>query len=271
MARPRAALAGPAVATVFALASAVPCVPSVPLVGPTAAGAQESLPIDVEVGASREVLSGDREAWEDYWIRATYRPGPGQHVYGGVRWTQRFGQDDQQFEAGGGLPLAPRWSLGVGTTWSPTGRVLPNWGASATVTHRISPEWSVFAGGGRREWDSEGVNGQHAGVRRHFDRFLVGYRVGFHQLDSGGSGVHHGVHGSLFYGAGSAVTVGLGIGRGEAIVGGQDVRSVQQRSARISGIHWLDDRTGVSYNFGILRHRDFFSRSTSSIGIRRRL
>lgn len=267
MAGRRAGLAGAAVALGWALAAAPPFMP---LAGPTPAAAQQSLPIDVEVGASREVLSGDRDAWEDYWIRATYRPGPGTHLYGGVRWTSRFGEDDQQLEAGGGLPLAPRWNLAVGTTLSPTGRVLPDWGASATVAHRLSPEWSVFAGGGRQEWESTGVNSQHAGVQRHFERFLLGYQAGFHQLDAGGSGVRHSVHGSFFYGRGSAVTLGLGAGRGAAVVAPQDIRSVSERSARLSGIHWLDEHTGVSYSFGVLRHQGFFSRSTSSIGIRRR-
>lgn len=240
------------------------------LPGPTAAAAQEGLPIDVEVGASREILSGDREPWEDYWIRATYRAGPGRYVYGGVRWTRRFGLEDHQLEAGGGLPLAPDWSLAVGGTLSPTGRVLPDWGASGTVTHRLSPEWSVYAGGGRQEWDSVAVNTQHVGVRRHFERFLLGYRAGFHQLDPVGSGVSHTVTGTFFYGRGSAISLGLGVGRGAAIVGSEDVRTVSERSGRLSGIHWLDEHTGVSYTFGIHRHEDFFSRSTSSIGIRRR-
>jgi len=39
--------------------------------------------VDVEVGASREVLTGDREAWEDYWIRVTVRPAPSTFAYGG--------------------------------------------------------------------------------------------------------------------------------------------------------------------------------------------
>lgn len=72
---------------------------------PAGGAAQEAVPIDITVGAAREVLSGDRDAWEEYWVRATYRPGPGTHLYGGVRWTRRFGEDDQQFEAGGGVPL----------------------------------------------------------------------------------------------------------------------------------------------------------------------
>lgn len=265
----RAVLAWPA----LALASTIAPPPPGPalLPAPAPAAAQERSPVDVEAGASREVLSGDRDPWEDYWIRATIRPGPGTHVYGGVRYTRRFGEDDQQFEAGGGLPLAERWSLRVDGTWSPTHLVLPIWGASGTVVHRLDPDWSLYAGGGRQEWDPTGVSRQHAGVDRHFESFRIGYRLGFHQIDTGGSGVRHGLSGSWLYGGGSNVTLGLGAGRAAAIVGPRDVRSVDARSATISGVHWLDERTGIGYNFGLHRHGDFFTRTRSSVGIRRRL
>jgi YaiO family outer membrane protein len=240
--------------------------------GAAGAAAQARVPVDVEVGASREVLSGDNEAWEDYWIRATVRPAPGTFVYGGLRHTRRFGQEDQQVEAGAGLPLAERWSLSVDGTWSPTARVLPIWGATGTVTHRIAPGWTVFAGGGREEWERVAVNRQHAGVNRHFARVRVGYRLGLHQIDTGRTGVRHGVSGTWTYdGLGSSATLGLAVGRDAMIVGPGDVRTVADQSASIRGTHWLDANTGIGYHFGVQRHGPFFTRNTSSVGIRRRL
>lgn len=234
--------------------------------------AGQGLPIEVEAGGTREVLSGDHEAWEEYWVRAILRPAPGTYGYGGVRHTRRFGEEDQQFEAGVGLPLAERWSMALDGTWSPTRRVLPIWGVSGRVTHRLTARWSVFGGGGRQVWEPTAVNRQHVGVDHHFGNFRAGYTLAFHQIETGGSGARHGLHGGWAYDRrGSSVTLGLGMGRSVGVVGPGDVRSVDERSVRVGGTHWLDDRTGVSYNFGIHRQGDFFTRSTSSVGIRRRL
>lgn len=234
--------------------------------------AAAQVPVDVEIGASREVLSGDHEAWEDYWIRATYRPGPGTFVYGAIRYTRRFGEDDQRYEAGAGMPLGERWSARLDGSWSPTHRVAPIWGVSGTVGYRPAPGWTVSGGGGREVWDDATVTRQHLGVDRRFDRVALGYRLGLHQVDPGRSGIRHAATGSLLYGdRANRVDLRLGIGREALAVSPGEVRSTTERSARLSGIHWLDARTGISYHFGIQRHGPFFTRSTSSIGIQRRL
>jgi YaiO family outer membrane protein len=236
------------------------------------AAAQELPPVDVEAGATREVLSGDQAPWEEYWIRATIRPGPATFVYGGVRHTRRFGHEDQQLEAGGGLPLAERWGLLVEGTWSPTHRVLPIWGLAGRLTHTLTDRWSIYGGGGRQVWEPTGANHQHVGVAHHYRQFRVGYTLGFHQIDTGGSGIRHTVDGSWVYDQrGSQVTLVLGTGRQSLIVGPGDIRSIQEQSAWVTGAHWLDDRTGIGYTFGVHRHGDFFTRTTSSIGFRHRL
>lgn len=228
--------------------------------------------VDIEVGGSREVLSGDHEPWEDYWIRATIRPAPGTFAYGGLRHTRRFGHEDQQFEVGGGLPLAPRWSLRLDGTWSPTRRVMPNWGAAGTVTHRIAPRWSVYGGGGRQVWDVTGVTRQHAGVDHFIGRVRVGYRLDLHQIDVGGSGARHGVHGSWRYdGRGSHLNLGASTGRGAALVDAVEIVSIPVHSASVSGTHWLDDHTGIGFRFGVVQEGDAFTRTISSVGVRRRL
>lgn len=256
----------------FAVVKVAVAVVVMGLAGAGWASAQESLPIDVEAGASREVLSGGQDPWEDYWVRATLRPAPGTYAYGGVRHTRRFGQEDQQFEVGGGVPLAEHWSVALDGTWSPTQRVLPIWGVSGRVTHRLSPEWSMFAGGGRQVWEATGVNRQHAGLEHHVHPFRIGYTLGLHQIDTGGNGVRHSVHGGWAYDArGSTLTVGLATGREGALVGPRDVQSVSERSAWIWGTHWIDARTGIGYSFGVFRHGDFFTRTSSSVGVRHRL
>jgi YaiO family outer membrane protein len=256
----------------LALASAAPAWNGPVAPGARSVAAQDRLPVDVEVGGSRQVLTGDNDAWEDYWIRATIRPAPGTHAYGGLRHTVRFGEEDQQLEAGFGLPLAPRWRLGLDGTWSPTQRVLPIWGLSGRLTHRIAERWSVYGGGGRQVWQATAVNRQHAGVTHHFGPFEAGYTLHLHQLDAGGSGLRHALHGGWSYDArGSHLRLEVGTGRDAAIVGPGDVRSVSEDFAGIWGTHWLDDRTGIGYNFGVHRHGEFFTRSTTSVGIRRRL
>lgn len=268
--RRRARTHGPAV-WLWMIATVLLVVPveRVGFVGPEFGAAQ--VPIDIEAGASREVLSGGRDPWEEYWVRATIRPAPGAFVYGGVRHTSRFGEDDRQIEAGAGLPLADRWSLRLDGTWSATHRVVPHWGASGTLSYRFAPGWSLSGGGGREVWESTAVNRQHVGVDRRFDSFSVAYRLGLHQIEAGGSGVRHGLSGGWSYGGrGSSVTLALGGGRAATVVGAGDLRSTTERSARISGVHWLDDRTGIAYSFGIHRHGPFFTRNTSSVGFRRR-
>ena len=234
--------------------------------------AAAQLPVDVEVGGSREILSGDEDPWEDYWIRATYRPGPGTFVYGALRYTRRFGEEDQRYEAGAGTPIGERSSIRFDGTWSPTHRVAPMWGASGSVSHRPVDGWTVSAGGGHEAWEDVRVNRQHAAVERRFARLALGYRVGFHQLDPGGSGVRHRVSGSLFYGEPtSTATLGLSAGREVVPVDVGMIRSTSVRSATLSGTHRLDASFALTYAFAVHRHPPFFTRTSTSIGIRRGL
>lgn len=228
-------------------------------------------PVEVEVGGSREVLSGGEEAWDDYWVRATIRPAAGTYAYGGVRHTRRFGEEDQQLEAGVGLPLAEAWQLSLDGTWSPTQRVLPIWGLGGQVTHRLSPQWSVFAGGGRQVWEPTGVNRQHVGVTHHYGPVSAGYTLGFHQVDVGGSGIRHGLEGVWRYDPrGSHVIVGLGVGQDAATVSATELRTVTTESAGVWGTHWLDQRIGVAYAFRVHAYGDYFTRTTSRVGFRYR-
>lgn len=230
------------------------------------------LPVDVEVGGSREVLSGDEDPWEDYWIRATYRPGGGTFVYGTFRYTRRFGEEDHRYEAGAGTPLGERSSIRVDGLWSPTHRVAPRWGAYGSVSHSPAAGWTVSAGGGHEAWENATVNRQHAGVDRRFSRFALGYRAGFHQVDPGGSGVRHRVSGSLFYGEPtSTVTLGLAAGRDAVPVDVGVIRSTSVRSATLSGTHRLDGGLALTYAFAVHRHSPFFTRTSTSIGVRRQL
>lgn len=227
--------------------------------------------VQVEVGASREVLSGGQEDWEDYWIRATIRPGPRSQVYGGVRHARRFGHEDQQVEAGVGTVLGRRWTLGVDGTWSPTHRVLPRWGAGGSLHRSLPGGWGVFFGGGRQVYNVTGVNYQHVGVERYIAAFRLTYRLGLHQVDRDGSGVGHLVTGTWFYGDGSGVTLGLGAGREASVLGPDRIEATSVRSAAIWGTHWIDPQTGITYRFAVHRHGDFFTRTSLGIGVRRRL
>lgn len=228
-------------------------------------------PVDVEVGGSREVLSDGRDAWEDYWVRATIRPAPGTYAYGGVRHTRRFGEEDQQLEAGGGLPLADAWRLSLDGTWSPTQRVLPIWGLSGRVTHRLTPQWSVFGGGGRQVWETNGVTRQHLGVTHYYGQVSASYTLGFHQVDEGGSGIRHGLEGGWRYDdRGSYLTVGLSAGEEAATVAAREVRTVSEESAGFWGTHWLDRRIGIAYVFRVHVYGDYFTRTSSRVGFRYR-
>jgi YaiO family outer membrane protein len=239
--------------------------------GATASEALVLSGVEVEAGASREVLTRGEEPWEDYWVRAIVRPAPATHVYGGVRYTRRFGEDDQQLEAGGAAPLGALWSMRLDGTWSPTHRVLPIWAASGTLRRQLPRGWGVFFGGGRTVYEATGVNDQHVGVDRRIAAVRLEYRLQLHQIDVGGSGIHHRVTGTWFYATPSSVSLGIGTGREALVVGPGDVRNVSTLFGALWGIHWLDDRTGVSYTFAAYRHGDFFTRTTSSVGVRRRL
>jgi YaiO family outer membrane protein len=237
-----------------------------------AVGTQElAAQVQVEAGASREVVSGGREDWEEYWIRATIRPAPGTHAYGGFRHTRRFGEEDQQYEAGGGGPAGEWWTVGVDGTWSPTHRVLPRWGARARARRALPDGWGLGFGAGRRVYDEARVDHQHLEVDRSFAPFRVAYRLGFSQVSPGRSGIGHLISGSWAYAAGSSVTVGLGIGREASVLAPDRVETTTFRSASLQGAHRLDDRTAFTYRLTAYRHGDEFTRTSVGFGVRRGL
>jgi len=242
-----------------------------PLLAPEAAvpaaALQQRAPLEIEIGGSYEILSGDRSNWQDAWIRVRQPVGPRQSVdVTGLR-SERFGLVDYQVSAGTTFPLDDMTARLEGSL-SPNADFLANWGVGGNLLVPLGGPWATRVGGGYQEYPGgQTVTGQFGGLEWRSGPLGASYRLGASQVDGDG-GLAHTLSGTAFYAHRSHVTLTGTLGDRAVMIGPGEVVLGQARGVGLLGLHEIHPGLGISYHIGVDEHAGVFTRSRFQVGFR---
>ena len=123
---------------------------------------------EVELGASRESLTGGRADWTSTSLEGVHRFGPRQTLYGGVRETERFSLRDTEVWAGYYHPLGEKWTALVEASASGQHNVLPKSSFYGQLSRQLPDGWGLSAGLRHSEYTLSKVNLLVLGAERYF-------------------------------------------------------------------------------------------------------
>jgi YaiO family outer membrane protein len=247
------------------------------LLAPAAASAQpaaEGMKLkmsEVELGASREQLSGGRADWSSLSLEGVHRFAPRQTLYGGVRETERFSLRDTEVWAGYYHPLGPDWTALVEASASADHRVLARHSVFGQLSRRLPGGWNLSAGLRHSEYTNSGVNLLVLGTERYWGDFRAGYTLYAGRPESAQTGVAHRLSFSYYYGEGSSVGISGTAGREVENVGPPaGITSTEVRNLSLTGRHWFTPDWGLSWDLVAHEQGKLYRREGFRLGLRYR-
>jgi YaiO family outer membrane protein len=227
-----------------------------------------------EVGAeiSYDSLSDGFAPWRSGTLSVSRRTEAGQAVFGSYRETSRFGLRDRDVTAGFRRTLGKRWAVQSEAGFSETHRVLPKWTAQAQLEHIFGRGWVAQGSFRHSAYNADRTNLGAASIERYFGRYRAGYTLYVGASRAAGVSAAHRVAGDYYYGERSSVGVSLAAGRELVNLGGaRGILRTAAVGASVNGRHWFTPRWGVSWDLGLHRQGDIYTRRGLVFGVRYRL
>jgi YaiO family outer membrane protein len=246
-------------------------------------------PNQVEVGGGYNALTNNYDDWHNTYLYGSHDFATHQNIYGGVRNTNRFALNDNQFLIGTTQPLAPRWSSHFEVTHSPTHHVVADWSILGGVVYSIGDGWNVEVNEARKMY-STGSNSTSVTLDRYFSTYRLAYTVSRGAPDGGGSAIGNRVEGDYYYGSENYIRLSLSEGdelSNEVVDGNPSAPPIKicnttaprgettlvechVRGIAISGRHWFMPDWAISYQVGYHEQDNLYSDKGVQLGLRHR-
>lgn len=227
---------------------------------------------EVEVGYRHELLTRGPD-WRELSVGAGWRA-PGQAgLEVAVRSLERFGLRDLDLGASGSAPLGPRWTVAGEASASPQHRFVPAFTGGASLQRTLG---SGFVGSGGVRWsryDGEAgitdVGVGSLGLESYWGAFRLGW-TGYLATLEGDWSASNAVVWDFYYGDRDRAGVILAAGREIESTGGPAPIVSTVLAAALRGRHGFGGEWALTYELGIQRQGDLYTRGGARIGLRRR-
>lgn len=224
-------------------------------------------PTEIHAGIGFESLTAGLPDWTEASVRVQGGVAPGVGLHAEAVRTERFDLVDAQLSAGLSVRLAGPWSGDGEVTVSPTGNVLPQLSAAASLYRQLGGGWVVGLGGRHDKHDVGAVDIGTLMTDYYVRDLRLGYALSVAFVDGASAPAHRG-SASRYYGAGSAVTVLAAAGQSVERVTGDNLLVTDIVALALWGEHWLSPRLGLTYGVAFNRQGDLYDRRRGAIGVR---
>lgn len=226
---------------------------------------------EIEVGYRYERLTKLAD-WRELSVEAGWR-GPGSAgMEIAVRGLERFGLRDLDLAASGSAPFAPGWTVAGEASASPQHRFMPAFTGGASLQRTLG---SGFVGSGGVRWsryDGEAgitdVGIGSLGIESYLGAFRLGW-TGYLATLEGDWSASNAVACDLYYGDRGRAGLILAAGREIESTGGPAPIVSTVLAAALRGRHGFGGGWALTYELGIQRQGDLYTRGGARIGLRR--
>lgn len=228
------------------------------------------MPLQIEAGSSLDTFDKSYMAnWHSAYVAAEKKLGVRHTVYGTLRETVRFTQQDREMLAGMYYPLAERWTLLAEANASPTHKILGIWSGTGQIQYDFAAGMGVQLGMRHTEYDSAVANMLTAGGELYWSDYRAAYTHAVSSLANAGYASNDRVQLSWYYGDRS--WSGIGMSQGAEIENAGPALGILRtavRHAGLTGRHWLNRDWALSYEVSVNRQGDSYTRQGAGIGLR---
>ena len=226
---------------------------------------------EIELGASRETLSGGRPDWTGLSVEGAHRFAPRQALYGGWRETKRFDLRDTELWAGYSHPLGRDWTVLVEASASDEHNVLPKSSVFGQLSRALPAGWGINLGWRHSEYTRVGVDILVAGAERYWGNWRGAYTLYAGRPEGATTGVAHRFALNYYYGEGSTLGVSATAGREVDNVGPPTgILTTEVRNLTFTGRHWMSRDWAFSWDLVAHEQGTLYRRQGFRLGLRYR-
>ncbi|MDH5692433.1 MAG: YaiO family outer membrane beta-barrel protein [Gammaproteobacteria bacterium] len=229
-----------------------------------AEGFKFNAPVQLEGSIKQEELNRGRDPWSEYALHASARIPAGPTFYGTGRKIYRYGQDDDQFEAGLYWPFGTDWLANVEGSISPVDIFLPKNSYTVKLQRIFSDTGWLITGGTRAtKYPTSSMTQSILAVERYWSDFRGIYTFMPATIEHGGTVQGHDMLLSYYYKGLSFVGFGITFGR-EMEYDGASNPIFNTRAFRLTGRHWIDPNWAVSFDVSYYEQSPLSSTQTTA-------
>lgn len=233
------------------------------------AGEKEPMaPFEAEAGFSYEALSSGFSDWRSAYLDFSNRMAARKTLYGSLRWTERFKLDDEEVMAGIYFPAGRKWGMHFEGSLSSSHNVLPVYSLLGEIERMFEKGFIVHAGVRSTEYtDADTLLGILT-VERYFGNFRAAYTFYESYLLDETFSASHRLQANHYYGGKNTIGLSGTIGREAEKAAPDRVLLTDVAAFSLPGVHWFNPEWAVSYEAGIHRQGDNYTKSGVRVGIR---
>ena len=230
--------------------------------------------VELEAGYGQDFLTRGHSDWRVMSLEAAWASSDRSRAGLGVRGLERFGLQDLDLGVTAGAPLGGAWDLGGEVSASPTHRVVPAWSAAAELHCAVGAGFGISLGVKQSRYQNQAGAASPTlgtlGVEYYWGSQRLGWTGYLAALASEWSASQR-LAWDVYYGERSRIGVGVAAGRQLESTGGPRLLSSDVLAAAVGGRHEIGRDWAVTWEAGIQRQGDLYTRTGARIGLRRRL
>jgi YaiO family outer membrane protein len=226
---------------------------------------------EAELGYGHEVLTRGTP-WRELALAAAFGDVGTPRLELAARDLERFGVRDTELRAGGSVPFAERWVVAADASGSPEHRFSPAFGAGVSLQRTLGGGFVASAGARGAAYDGDagpvrtGVGS--AGIERYFGAFRLGW-TGYLATLHGRWSAANAAALDLYYGEVGRVGIRAAAGREIEATGTGDPIVSTVLAVGFAGRHGLGGAWSLTWDAGVLRQGDLYTRTGARLGLRR--
>jgi YaiO family outer membrane protein len=229
---------------------------------------------ELELGYGHEFLTRGYADWRVTSLEAAWQPdGPSAGAGLLLRELERFGERDVELGAAGHVPLGRKWDLALAVSGCPTHEFMPLVSGAVQLQYAIGGGFVTTTGfkWSRYETDlvSTGAGIGRFGIERYFGAHRVSW-TGYLATVTEAWSASQRVAWDLYYGERDRIGLGFAAGREIESTGSGPPLIKPVLSAALAGRHWIAADWAITYELGVQRQGDLYTRTGGRIGLRRR-
>jgi YaiO family outer membrane protein len=225
---------------------------------------------EVEVGYGHESLTRGTP-WDELGLTVDWGEPGTQRLELGARALDRFGVRDSELRAAGSTPLGERWVVGAEASGSPEHRFMPLVAGGASLQRALGSGFVASAGVRASVYDGDAGTVRtglgSVGLERYWSALRLGWTGYLATLHARWS-ASNAVAADFYYGQGSRAGVRVSGGRELETTGAGEPTVSTVIAAGLAGRQHLGGDWSLTWEAGVLRQGNLYTRTGARVGLR---
>jgi YaiO family outer membrane protein len=219
-------------------------------------------------GYGAESLSNGAPGWSREFARFDAQTAGGTALYGELSSSQRFGETDTSFNAGGLWQVLPDWQLGAAAALTDDPRFLPDYELSFDATRAWPNGWGSTVGFRKRDYATGDVSSFSFMGEKYIAAFRVAYRLDRSRLAGADSTLTHSLGVTWYPNEKRSFGITLGSGEEIEVIDLDQLLSTSVANVTLTGRETFSPRLSLNWWLGTHEQGDFYRRDYAGFAVR---